>query len=95
MSGRWEFKLKASYAGNVTGVRLVELYKNGTGLADDQIFAQTNNAFAAQVTWTDTPLVAAGDVMSMWGYQNSGGNLNSDTSSPSLFFGRLVSLASP
>lgn len=95
MSGRWRFGLKDSFATNASGIRLVQLYKNGIGISDVQDFMLPNGVFPTQVTMTDTVPVAAGDVMSMWCYQSSGGGLNTDTTTPSVFSGQLVSLASP
>lgn len=95
MAGRWDFKFKFGFAINATGNRLGALYKNGTILAATEVggpaTAATNNP---EMAGGDRILCAAGDVISLWTWQNSGGALNTYAGS-CMFSGQLVSLANP
>jgi hypothetical protein len=95
LGGRWTFKWAVAYPINSTGSRAGFLYKNGSRVngGTDEIAA--DNDFI-ETTGEMTIACAAGDVMSLWTWQNSGGALTLATGgTQSQFEGRLVSLASP
>jgi hypothetical protein len=96
MGGRWQFSWGVAWPFNATGSRVAILERNGTpsvGSTDD---VAANNDFTDEAM-TATVLVNAGDVMSVWAYQNSGGALSLavGTQFASFFEGRFVSLGSP
>lgn len=96
MGGRWTFSWKVGWAANAVNTRLESLYKNGSAvpMAQSNIQALTTAARTSDVAAsTKTIVVAAGDVMSVWGFQDSGGNLATD--SQCYFEGSIHSLASP
>jgi hypothetical protein len=98
-AGRWEFSWKIGWAVNATGGRLSALYQNGTIVTGSQTGLQaiTDAGRTTDVAAsTKTVLCNVGDVMSIWAFQDSGGNLSTDTTGGASYFeGRLVSLASP
>lgn len=96
MTGRWQFSWGVAWPFNSTGSRVAVLYRNGApsvGSTDD---VAANNDFTDESS-TATVAVNAGDVMSVWAYQNSGGALSTaaNTQFASFFEGRLVSLGNP
>jgi hypothetical protein len=95
MTGTWKLWLKDSFPANATGVRVVQAYRNGAGIATIQKFSTPNSAFAMQPVISDEVDLNAGDVMSIWGYQSTGSAVNTDVSTGAVFGGRLVSLANP
>jgi hypothetical protein len=96
MSGRWTFNWKVGWAINATGARLESLYRNGVAVTAEQSSATNAGASrTADVAASATTIaVNAGDVMSVWAFQESTAALNTDAGQ-SFFEGRLVSLASP
>lgn len=97
MSGRWQFSGIVGFVANGTGFRIAVFYKNGAVVSTTQIAAQPVTAALATTdvsVATETLLCAAGDVIALYGYQTSGGALNTDAGHCA-FEGRLVSLASP
>jgi hypothetical protein len=96
MGGRWRFTWAVEWAFNAVGARVAVLYQNGVPVTGDTDDVAANNDFTSEIG-TGTVLVTAGDVMSVWGYQNSGGALNTAAAGQfsSFFEGQLVSLASP
>lgn len=83
VSGRWLLQANYSWATNATGVRQVRFVKNGVSLAafNLQAIASFNTqSIAAKVTY-----LAAGDVIKVQAYQNSGGNLDILTSDEPTF----------
>lgn len=98
MSGRWQFTVKVEWAPNATGTRLCTVARNGATDSTVEIADPTTSATYTPGTATVATLaVNAGDVMSPWGYQDSGGALNtaSGASGKSFFEGRLISLGNP
>lgn len=98
MGGRWRFAVAIAYASNSTGARAAQIRVNGvtpTAKAYNMIPAVNGNITVVQVARTLT--VAAGDVISAYGYQSSGGNLATyfDANIGSSFEGELRSLANP
>lgn len=96
MSGRWRFTWAVEWAFNATGARVAVLYQNGSPVTGDTDDVAANNDFTAEIG-TGTVVVNAGDVMSVWGYQNSGGALNTAAAGQfsSFFEGEFRSLANP
>lgn len=99
MSGIWEFKIKIMWAPSATGSRLASVGRNGTTDSTAELAAlPASAAFASApgVVAVSLP-VSAGDAMSAWGLQDSGGALNTrlNATGASYFEGRLISLASP
>lgn len=98
MTARWTFSAAVLYAGNATGTRVTSIRKNGVVLPDGGITAGAGASVAHGYLATVTVPVAAGDVISVWTWQNSGGALSTSVSTASglsYFEGRLVSLANP
>jgi hypothetical protein len=75
MGGTWRFSIFGTWAGNVTGRRLLTLYKNGvaTALGQDSRAAVVSSGLGITVV-VDTVLVA-GDYVEWKGFQDSGGAL--------------------
>jgi hypothetical protein len=96
MSGRWTFNWKVGWAINATGARLESLYRNGSPVTAEQSSATNAGASrTADVAASGTTIaVNAGDIISVWGFQESTAALNTDAGQSS-FEGRLVSLATP
>lgn len=96
MGGRWRFTWGISWFANATGSRIAILYRNGSPALGDTDDVAADNDFTAEAM-AATVLVNAGDVMSVWGYQNDGASLNTQVNAQftSFFEGRLVSLANP
>jgi len=96
--GRWRFTACVKFGGNATGIRQTKIFKNGTvvNAAEAAGMAGPATDFTGHVVSREFPC-NAGDVISVYGYQNSGGALNTNVggSLNSYFEGQLVSLASP
>jgi hypothetical protein len=98
MGGRWYFGAMISWAGNATGVRISQIYKNGALINGAQEAVQAAPATNATNCFIGrTVAVSAGDAISAYGWQQSGGALNTNVANsfPSFFEGRLVSLGNP
>ncbi len=95
--GRWEFKFGASDSINSAGSRISALYKNGVAVTPSQTTEPTSSTITIDMTGRPvTVLCNIGDVMGVYGWQSSGGALNTDTGAGASYFeGKLVSLASP
>ena len=96
--GRWQFTGMISWSGNATGVRIAALFKNGSQINGANCSEQAAPAAnATNVIVSATVAVTAGDVIGLYGWQSSGGALNTQVgnSFPPFFEGRLISLASP
>lgn len=98
MTGRWRFVACVKFGGNSTGIRQTKLFKNGSLVNAAQASCQAGPAtdFTGPVLSREFPC-NAGDVIAVYGYQNSGGALNTNVggSLNSYFEGQLVSLANP
>jgi hypothetical protein len=97
MTARWTFSGITGFVSNSSGFRIGIFYKNGTAVTTTQIAAQPVSAALATTDMavaTATLLCNAGDVIGLYGYQTSGGALNTDAGHCA-FEGRLVSLANP
>lgn len=95
MSGRWRFTWSLAWPSNATGSRAEILYKNGTRIAGDGEVATDNDVM--QTPASMTILCAAGDVMSVYTWQNSASSLTLAVGANNLsyFEGKLESLANP
>lgn len=96
MTGRWCFEACVSWSANATGPRLTAIYKNGSQI-NGANFTGVGTAAAQTNVFGSVKVAAnAGDVISVWGFQGSGGGLATNVgSSGSYFEGELLSLASP
>jgi hypothetical protein len=98
-AGRWTFSGSINYPGNATGYRYAALYQNGTAVTAGKVNSAVNTASNSTVAEvTKTIACNVGDVIGIYGIQNSGGALStvvSDLTQTSFFEGRLHSLASP
>jgi hypothetical protein len=74
-AGRYAINCRVTWASNATGVRRLRLMKNANQLAVDLQSPGSALAFQNTITFTDYVL-AAGDVLTVLGYQTSGGSLN-------------------
>lgn len=97
MTGRWAFGWQIPWTNNATGGRDSGLRKNGTAISGYTGAAPETSGGQGGIGWGDTIAVTAGDVMSLWGFQSSGGSLATVVASDTftIFWGRLVSLANP
>lgn len=96
-AGRWELSGIAGFASNGTGARYALFYQNGSAVTTTQVDEESVSAAGSTsdiAMVTCTVACNVGDVLALYGYQNSGGALNSDAGHCA-FEGRLVSLASP
>lgn len=95
MTGRWQFTAHVAWGTNSAGNRLLAIYKNGSIWAESEVSEPTtSSANFCELQTTITMAVNAGDVMSVWSFQASGGSL-STAAGLSFFEGRLVSLGTP
>jgi hypothetical protein len=98
MTGRWRFTASVKFGGNATGIRQTKIFKNGTvvNAAEAAGMAGPATDFTGYVISREFSCTA-GDVISVYAYQNSGGPLNTNVggSLNSFFEGQLVSLANP
>lgn len=97
MTGRWQFTWSVACAVNATGSRDAYIRRNGARITGPVTTgAAANNDFTQSVGST-TIYAMAGDVITVYLWQNSGGALNTavGANNESTFEGRLVSLASP
>lgn len=95
MTGRWTFGISTAFASNATSERAAFLYKNGSKVGT--AYNQQLTADISMPYGTMTIACTAGDVMAVFGYQASGGALNTAVGGNffSTFEGRLVSYGSP
>lgn len=98
MAGWWQFTGCVAWNASATGARATVIYQNGAQApgAYVQVLAAPA-AFVTSVTCTATFLCNAGDTISVWGQQASGGGLATYSSANiySYFEGQLLSLGSP
>ena len=74
-AGLYTIIAKVSYAANATGVRVARLRKNGSDISTQVTHAAT--AGATQVVMVcDDLVLAVADYIEVYGFQDSGGNLN-------------------
>lgn len=98
LGARWTFSAAVMYAGNATGTRVTSIRKNGAVLPDGGILSGAGANVVHGYLATVTVPVAAGDIISVWTWQNSGGVLGTNVTAASglcYFEGRLASLANP
>lgn len=68
-----------SFASNSTGIRSIELFKNGVEVPGGRVSTSAvNGLFTALKVTSDPLLVAPGDYFEVKAFQNSGGALNAD-----------------
>jgi len=96
MTGRWSFGWVLPWASNGTGARAANLYRNGTATSTYPITPAAGST-ATCTGWADRILCNAGDVMSLFGWQSSGGSLGTFIAADSVavLWGKLDSLATP
>ncbi len=96
-SGRWQFSWAVPLVLSATGARESFLLQNGTRITGAPTAGAAASTDYVQAFGITTIPVSAGDVMSVWCWQNSGGALNTQVgaNNAGLFEGRLVSLANP
>jgi hypothetical protein len=101
MNGRWRFSWKVGFAVSSTGVRMSALYQNGvavTGGQDDEQSVSTASRTTDLTGGSITIACASLDTISVWGFQDTGGSLNTDVgsgASSSYFEGSFESVANP
>ena len=75
--GKWAISASVLFAGSATGERRIAIYKNGSAANTDQrINGQGTGGLTASVNSVFN--LIAGDYLSVYVYQDSGGNLNID-----------------
>ena len=97
MTGRWRFTWSVAMATNTVGSRDAYIKVNGSRITGPETAGVAANNDVTQADGTTVIPVNAGDVVSLWMWQNSGGALSTVASSNnvSVFEGELVSLANP
>lgn len=97
MTGRWQFGWQIPWNNNGTGTRDSGLRKNGLAISGYTTYLPAAGSGSGGAGWTDPIAVNAGDSMSIWAFQSSGGALSTAvaTDSFAIFWGRLVSLGTP
>lgn len=77
VAGRYRLAAALDFAGDVSGIRQAAIRVNGADVGHDTQNASTNVAVVASLDATCTMVqLNAGDVVSLFAYQNSGGALN-------------------
>jgi hypothetical protein len=71
---------QCSWAANATGVRALELAKNGTAIIDTEDLQQTANLAGQTQHVMGIVQLAAGDYLELWAYQSSGAALSTSSS---------------
>ena len=75
-AGTYLINALSSYAANASGARVLSLYKNGSLLTKGASFTPINGASTLTgVAATAMAVLAAGDYIEAFGYQDTGGNL--------------------
>lgn len=97
MNGRWRFTWAVSMVNNSVGARDAYIKVNGNRIAGPEAAGAAASNDVTQAFGMTTIPVSAGDVISLWIWQNSGGALSTVASSNNVtvFEGELVSLANP
>lgn len=97
MSGRWAFGWQIPWTNNATGGRDSGIRKNGSAISGYTGAAPEASGGQGGIGWTDTIAVNAGDSISLWGFQSSGGALATVVAADTftIFWGRLESLGNP
>jgi hypothetical protein len=75
--GKYLISAKLAYAGNATGERAVQIYKNGSLVLQMNVKNGLTGTFFTP-TNTGVFTAVATDYFEIYGYQNSGGNLNTE-----------------
>lgn len=99
-AGRWRFTGVINWPGNASGYRYTVICQNGAPTnKGSKANSPVNTAANSSVTLeTVTIACNVGDVIGVYGLQNSGGSLStivSDATQLSYFEGELISFASP
>ena len=98
MTGHWQFTWAVATGINSAGARDAYILQNGSRITagSPTAGAAANNDYTQSFGVTTIP-AQAGDVISLWFWQNSGGSLNTAVGAhnASLFEGRLVSFNYP
>ena len=98
-AGRWYIAGSINWPGNATGYRYTAIYQNGVGATGGKTNSAVNAAGNSTVTEASATIPCnAGDVIAIFGVQNSGSALTTivnDMTQAGFFEGRLVSLANP
>lgn len=74
-AGRYMVNARVTWTANVTGLRRLRLLKGATQVAIDLQTPSSTLAFQNTITLAEY-VFAAGDVLTLYGYQNSGGALS-------------------
>jgi hypothetical protein len=81
VSGFYRISNKVSFAANPTGTRGCSVYRNGSPVNGGAVLTQAGNGTGSGVVNSFDVQLNAGDILTFYAYQNSGGNLNYETSS--------------
>jgi hypothetical protein len=73
--GKYLVTAEIAYVNNATGQRILLLYKNGVSVMINQV-AGVSASIDAYIPFAFVVSVVAGDYLELYGWQNSGGNLN-------------------
>jgi len=73
--GKYLVTAEIAYVNNATGQRILLLYKNGVSVMINQV-AGVSSSIDAYIPFAFVVSVVAGDYLELYGWQNSGGNLN-------------------
>lgn len=82
VAGWYVFTGTVAFASNSTGVRVAEFAKNGTAVSYTQEWAANTGANPWSETASFMVQMIVGDYVELWGYQTSGGALNTMITGP-------------
>lgn len=84
LAGKYMFSVRGAFQSNATGSRVIYVYKNGVEAAAFALkTGQTGTFFIAGLTHVCT--AAVNDYFEMYMYQDSGGSLNTETGTGTVF----------
>jgi hypothetical protein len=79
LGGKYAVVAGIQYATNATGMRYCSIYKNGAIEAVQRTPANSVSLAGTLLTASTIISLSAGDYVELYGFQNSGGNLNVNT----------------
>jgi hypothetical protein len=84
-AGKYLITGKLNFNSNATGYRQIAIYKNGSSLSYNAFAVVNGNVTGVTIVSLDS--LAEGDYLELFGYQTSGGNLNTESGSTATSFG--------
>jgi hypothetical protein len=84
-AGKYLITGKLNWASNATGYRQIAIYKNGSNLSYNAYAVVNGNITGITIVSLDS--LAEGDYVELFGFQTSGGNLDTESGSAATSFG--------